>query len=266
MCENWLPPVTSGMRVRVEQNSTWVHPDVAVVCGEPELIDTSPETRVNPAVLIEVRSCLSVREILLVDSRTVHIELGSAQPRADGNQSSSQMPPPLSGWTAWASRSPWRRYTTRPRPRRPRDNRGMASLPIQAWTLDEYLSYEAGIHDRGEASKHETTWVYPDVAVVCGAPELLDTRPQTLLNHPTVLVEVLSPSIAAYDRNLQAPRYRSCPSLRELLIVDPTAVCVEHWSRTGASEWTVEEVRQLDGLLKLDSMAAEIPVAEFYEE
>ena len=196
-----------------------------------------------------------------------------------------------------------------------RDNRGMASLPIQAWTLEEYLSYEAGIHDRGEASKHEfidgsilamagasfghnrvvmnvaaalhrrrrtcgcsvlsndmrvrieheTTWVYPDVAVVCGEPELLDTRPQTLLN-PTVLVEVLSPSTAAYDRNLKGPRYRSCPSLRELLIVDPTAVCIEHWSRTGTSEWTVDELRQLDGVLKLDSMAAEIPVAEFYEE
>ena len=117
---------------------------------------------------------------------------------------------------------------------------------MQAWSVEEYLGYESGVYDRGEAGKHEfidgsvlatagadyphstvtmnvagvlhnhrsgmgcrvhtsdmrvrieasTTWVYPDIAVVCGKPELLETRPRTLVN-PLLLVEVLSPSTAA---------------------------------------------------------------------
>ena len=42
-------------------------------------------------------------------------------------------------------------------------------------------------------------YTYPDVVVACGEPEFLDGRRDTLLN-PTLIMEVLSPSIEAYDR------------------------------------------------------------------
>ena len=42
-------------------------------------------------------------------------------------------------------------------------------------------------------------YAYPDVAVVCGEPQFLDNRRDTLLN-PVMVVEVLSPSTEAYDR------------------------------------------------------------------
>ena len=42
-------------------------------------------------------------------------------------------------------------------------------------------------------------YTYPDVTVVCGEPEFEDADVDTLLN-PKVLVEVLSPSTADYDR------------------------------------------------------------------
>jgi Uma2 family endonuclease len=45
------------------------------------------------------------------------------------------------------------------------------------------------------------------VTVVCGEPQFEDAEVDTLLN-PTVLVEVLSPSTADYDRGGKRTYYR----------------------------------------------------------
>ena len=42
-------------------------------------------------------------------------------------------------------------------------------------------------------------YTYPDVSVVCGAPQLADEHADTLLN-PAFIAEVLSPSTEGYDR------------------------------------------------------------------
>ena len=111
--------------------------------------------------------------------------------------------------------------------------------------------------------EHATTWVYPDVAAVCGKPELLDTKPQTLLN-PTLLVEVLSPSTSAYDRNLKGPRYRACDSVHEVLLVDPSAVHLELWVRDQQSGWRMETITEPGAVLRLQTMGVEIPAEEIY--
>ncbi len=51
-------------------------------------------------------------------------------------------------------------------------------------------------------------YTYPDMVVVCGAPQFLDARRDTLLN-PTLIVEVLSPSTEAYDRGRKFEHYQS---------------------------------------------------------
>ena len=107
------------------------------------------------------------------------------------------------------------------------------------------------------------TWVYPDVAVVCGNPEFVETRPRTLVN-PTVLVEVLSPSTASYDRNLKAPRYRASSSVREFLIVDQQPVHVEHWWRTPEAEWRQETMTDPDSELILQAIGIAVPIREVY--
>lgn len=58
---------------------------------------------------------------------------------------------------------------------------------------------------------------YPDVLVTCSAA---DTDP--LVKREAVLVvEVLSPSTAAFDRGDKFADYRLLPSLREVLLLDP---------------------------------------------
>ena len=57
-------------------------------------------------------------------------------------------------------------------------------------------------------------YTYPDVTVACGEPQFEDAEVDTLLN-PKVVVEVLSPSTADYDRGGKFTHYRRLPSLRE---------------------------------------------------
>jgi Uma2 family endonuclease len=48
---------------------------------------------------------------------------------------------------------------------------------------------------------------YPELTVVCGTPVFFDNRNDILLN-PTVILEVLSPSIESYDRGEKFFRYQ----------------------------------------------------------
>ena len=58
---------------------------------------------------------------------------------------------------------------------------------------------------------------YPDVMVTC-APSTPDN--QTVKTDAVLVVEVLSPSTAAFDRGDKFADYRQLPSLREYLLVD----------------------------------------------
>lgn len=58
---------------------------------------------------------------------------------------------------------------------------------------------------------------YPDVMVTCSAADLQD---RLIKREPSLVVEVLSPSTAAYDRGDKFASYRQLPSLQEYLLVD----------------------------------------------
>lgn len=58
---------------------------------------------------------------------------------------------------------------------------------------------------------------YPDVMVTCSGTDLGQRR---LKREPVLVVEVLSPSTAAFDRGEKFADYRQLPSLSEYLMVD----------------------------------------------
>jgi Uma2 family endonuclease len=49
-------PLSSDMRVRVTPVGLYTYPDVVVVCGEPQFLDDTFDTLLNPTVIIEVLS------------------------------------------------------------------------------------------------------------------------------------------------------------------------------------------------------------------
>jgi Uma2 family endonuclease len=103
------------------------------------------------------------------------------------------------------------------------------------------------------------TYYQADIAVTC-TPARPDER---YLADPIVIVEVLSPSTATTDRGGKLPDYRSIPTVQEILLVSSWERRVEHWRRTNEG-WAVAEPGE-DAILRLGSLAIELPVSGIYE-
>lgn len=111
----------------------------------------------------------------------------------------------------------------------------------------------------------DTLITYPDATVVCGPPKYVDDRRDTVVN-PTLVLEVLSPSTAAKDRGDKAFLYRQVSSMREILLVEPTPIWIEHYWKLPNGHWELETVTDPAAILKLPSLDCELPVAEIYRD
>ena len=105
-------------------------------------------------------------------------------------------------------------------------------------------------------------YTYPDVVVVCDEPRFEDTHFDTLLN-PTVLIEVLSPLTAAYDRGEKFASYQKLDSLCEYVLISQDSICVEHYLREG-QEWNLTEFRSLSDVFRLVSIGCELSLQAIY--
>ena len=103
---------------------------------------------------------------------------------------------------------------------------------------------------------------YPDISVYCGDPQLGDNE-TTLLN-PTVIIEVLSPSTRDYDRGGKFAHYRSIVGLQDYLLVDPTAVLVEHYRRVDQDEWLLHVYSDLAAVVMLESLDLNLSIETIY--
>jgi Uma2 family endonuclease len=71
------------------------------------------------------------------------------------------------------------------------------------------------------------------VLVVCGKPEFdREDRKQQTVTNPRVIVEVLSPSTANYDRGEKLTHYQQIDSLEELVLVRRDEQRVDVFRRT----------------------------------
>jgi Uma2 family endonuclease len=108
-------------------------------------------------------------------------------------------------------------------------------------------------------------YTYPDITVVCGEPELEDTEQDTLLN-PTVIIEILSPSTASYDRGLKFHRYQLIPSLRDYLLISQDRPLVERYTRADDGRWSPTTSEGMDATVELPGIGCTLALAEIYRK
>jgi Uma2 family endonuclease len=106
-------------------------------------------------------------------------------------------------------------------------------------------------------------YTYPDVVVACGGPRFADDEQDVLLN-PTVLVEVLSPSTASYDRGDKRVHYLQLDTLRELLLVEQDFPAVEHHIRQPNGDWIERQIEDPQTRIELPSIGCVLTFAEIY--
>lgn len=105
-------------------------------------------------------------------------------------------------------------------------------------------------------------YFYPDVVVACNEPRFEDDVFDTLLN-PVVIVEVLSPSTAAYHREEKFSHYKQLASLQDYILVAQHKFCVEHYCRQD-QYWEHTEFRTPEDVLILASIEWKIPLRDIY--
>lgn len=122
---------------------------------------------------------------------------------------------------------------------------------------------EVYVHDMRVKVSATGLYTYPDAVATCEEPQFEDAELDTLLN-PTLLVEVLSPSTADYDRGAKFEHFRTLASLREVLFVSQDEVHVLHYVRQANDAWLLTESRDAGAVITLASIRAELRLAEVY--
>lgn len=104
---------------------------------------------------------------------------------------------------------------------------------------------------------------YPDISIVCGAPEYEGDKNDVLLN-PVAIVEVLSPSTEAYDRGKKFNHYQTITSLKEYVLVAQDSVEVAHYVRQSEHDWRFESLTDINTDLRFSEIDCAVPLAEIY--
>lgn len=107
-------------------------------------------------------------------------------------------------------------------------------------------------------------YTYPDLTIVCGPPHFLEPSELTLIN-PTIIMEILSPSTAAKDRNEKLVYYRSIESLQEYILIDQNSAYVQRYTRQTAHFWYVHLTDTLAADISLEAVGVSIPMSAIYE-
>ena len=105
---------------------------------------------------------------------------------------------------------------------------------------------------------------YPDLSVVCGEPLHHDPH-RDILTHPTVIVEVLSPSTEAFDRGRKFAQYQRIETLSDYILIAQDEPRVEHLMRRPGGQWLLTPIAGLPGLLYIESIDCTLDLAELYD-
>jgi len=108
----------------------------------------------------------------------------------------------------------------------------------------------------------DKAFFYPDVVVTCSARDAQDP----LVKHePTLLVEVLSPSTAAYDRGAKFSSYRQLASLQEYVLIDTDTRATDVYRKGADGLWVLHPFAG-EQAVELASVALTIPAAVLFDE
>lgn len=127
---------------------------------------------------------------------------------------------------------------------------------------EEYVVWTSDVQIRIPATNR---YVYPDVVVVHGQPEVEAGTPIAVLLNPLLIAEVLSVSSQGYDQQTKFSHYQTIPTFREYLLLNQYQVEVRHWWRTDDNPtWQQAVYASRADQITLQSVPVVVPLAQAY--
>ncbi|MEO6322142.1 MAG: Uma2 family endonuclease [Polaromonas sp.] len=106
------------------------------------------------------------------------------------------------------------------------------------------------------------SYFYPDVLVTCSALDLASAMVKT---EPKLIVEVLSPSTAAYDRGLKFSHYRRLASLEEYVLIDLDTRSTDCFRKRDDGLWVLHPFARGESVA-LASVALDLRAEQLFAE
>ena len=103
---------------------------------------------------------------------------------------------------------------------------------------------------------------YPDVMVTC---DEADKVADLAIEHPRLIVEVLSDSTASYDRGAKFAAYRKIESLQEYVLVDVERKGVECFRRKADGQWLLHDYQGAENC-EFESVGLALSMARVFED
>ena len=108
-------------------------------------------------------------------------------------------------------------------------------------------------------------YAYPDIVIICGAAQYSEADENSLVN-PRAIIEVLSPSTEAYDREFKFAQYQLQPSIQEYVLVSQDVMRIERYVRQPDNSWLMTVFTDPDRPFALASVSATVPMADIYRD
>ncbi len=105
---------------------------------------------------------------------------------------------------------------------------------------------------------------YPDASIVCNNPRLVWNR-SDIIDNPTVIFEVSSPSTRSRDRNTKMKAYLKLPSLKEYVLIEQEVPFVEVYTYVEPNKWIYRFFDELDLEIAFESVNITISMKELYD-
>jgi Uma2 family endonuclease len=111
-------------------------------------------------------------------------------------------------------------------------------------------------------------YFYPDIVVSCDERDRQSTE---AIHYPKLIIEVLSPSTAGFDRGDKFKFYRRISTLQEYVLIDAEKVGVDCYRKTSTGKWELtaypDDAADVENpILELTSLDFQCPLEWVYEE
>jgi Uma2 family endonuclease len=109
------------------------------------------------------------------------------------------------------------------------------------------------------------SFMYPDIVVSDGKPIFREDEKLDNLMNPLMIVEVLSPTTAVYDKSDKFIACKTIPSLQEYILVSTDTPEIEIYRRENEDHWTLIKERDPNNKVYFNSIDFEFGLVEIYE-
>lgn len=112
--------------------------------------------------------------------------------------------------------------------------------------------------------KNNSKYVYPDIILTCDEQ---DKKTTFIVGHPSLIVEVLSKSTAAYDKGAKFNFYQSLPSIQYYLLIESRWQSIELYSRTENKDiWTYQRFSKSTDIIELPKLDFKLTFEDIYQD